>query len=461
MACSRRANGGAAPGLALGHSNPTKPGRLFVNARMSSFLVCASGSVPRGAPRLTPAASASLSQIGETTGRFFEPHKNNPFFLNRICLNAALVNSGNFPLIISGNAIYSTAKGGCKMLRTAFLTGAAVLALGAAYPARAQTLYRCVPDEQRVMAPDRLVSVEITLKPNGEFASIVYRAANGAVYDRAKQYEATSSQDRTGQHYWAGTLRANPNVAMVGSLNRIGDRLVYFETIHDKLQGGKVVSQVTSSCEPIVAEATPPPASAAPARPVSLPDRKIVLDCGASTVLVGETERNGVVATTVSHDPVRSSWSVIHHLADSTVVARETQYSMVDASQGVGAGAWAGYLNRNHNLQMIGRLTIDKQSDGLVYEEFLYDRGHGDRLIMHSQTNCAPTTTVFQSTPPTLQPSAPASISRGNSVPIYFDRDGRAVFKTRRGATAVSACTTSAGRSRLCSPSGSMRISSA
>jgi clan AA aspartic protease (TIGR02281 family) len=314
------------------------------------------------------------------------------------------------------------------MLRTAFLTGAAVLALGAAYPARAQTLYRCVPDEQRVTAPDRLVSVEITLKPNGEFASIVYRAASGAVYDRAKQYEATSSQDRTGQHYWAGTLRANPNVAMVGSLNRIGDRLVYFETIHDKLQGGKVVSQVTSSCEPIVAEATPPPASAAPTRPVSLPDRKIVLDCGPSTVLVGETERNGVVATTVSHDPVRSSWSVIHHLADSTVVARETQYSMVDASQGVGAGAWAGYLNRNHNLQMIGRLTIDKQSDGLVYEEFLYDRGHSDQLIMHSQTNCAPTTTVFQSTPPTLQPSAPASISRGNSVPIYFERDGRAVF---------------------------------
>jgi hypothetical protein len=44
------------------------------------------------------------------------------------------------------------------MLRTAFLIGAAVLALGTACPARAQTVYRCVPDEQRVTAPDRLVS---------------------------------------------------------------------------------------------------------------------------------------------------------------------------------------------------------------------------------------------------------------------------------------------------------------
>jgi hypothetical protein len=47
--------------------------------------------------------------------------------------------------------------------------------------------------EQRVTAPDRLVSVDITLTPNGEFASIVYRAANGAAYDRGK---GTNSQDR-------------------------------------------------------------------------------------------------------------------------------------------------------------------------------------------------------------------------------------------------------------------------
>ena len=125
------------------------------------------------------------------------------------------------------------------MLRAALLAGAALLAFGTACPACAQTVYYCVPDEPRVTAPDRLVSVEITLRPNGDFASVVYRAANGAAYDRGKQYEATNGQDKTGQHYWVGTLRTNPNVAMVGSLGRKGDRLLYFETIHDKLQGSK------------------------------------------------------------------------------------------------------------------------------------------------------------------------------------------------------------------------------
>jgi hypothetical protein len=168
------------------------------------------------------------------------------------------------------------------MFRTALMVGGALLAIGTVLPVRAQTLYRCVPDETRVTAPDRLVSVEITLRPNGEFASVLYRAANGAAYDRGKQYETRNSRDATGQLYWVGTLRANPNVAMVGSLNRKGDdRLVYFETIHDKLQGGKVVSQVTSICEAIVAEATPPQTPAARPPPVSFPDPefKALLDC--------------------------------------------------------------------------------------------------------------------------------------------------------------------------------------
>jgi hypothetical protein len=150
------------------------------------------------------------------------------------------------------------------MFRAALLAAAAVFAFGAASPARADTVYYCMPDEPRATAPDRLVSVEITIKPNGEFASVVYRAANGAAYSRGQQYEATNSQDRSsGQHYWVGTLRANPDVAMVGSLYRKGDRLVYFETIYDKLHNGKVVSQVASICEPSVSEAAPRQAPAA------------------------------------------------------------------------------------------------------------------------------------------------------------------------------------------------------
>lgn len=116
------------------------------------------------------------------------------------------------------------------MLRIAVLAGTAVLAIGTACPICAQTVYQCVPDEPRAAAPDRLVSVEITLKPNGEFASVVYRAANGAAYDRSKQYETENHQDESGKYYWSGTLRMNRNVGMVGSIYQLGNRLIYIET---------------------------------------------------------------------------------------------------------------------------------------------------------------------------------------------------------------------------------------
>ena len=61
------------------------------------------------------------------------------------------------------------------------------------------------------------MSVEIAIKPNGEFASIIYKA-NGTAYDRGKQYDWKNSQDGNGQHYWTGTLRTNPDVVISGSL---------------------------------------------------------------------------------------------------------------------------------------------------------------------------------------------------------------------------------------------------
>jgi hypothetical protein len=79
---------------------------------------------------------------------------------------------------------------GAEMFRTALLAGAAVLEI----PCTIASL------TQRATAPDRLVSVEITIKPNGDFASVLYRAANGAAYSRGQQYEATSGQDGA-EHY--------------------------------------------------------------------------------------------------------------------------------------------------------------------------------------------------------------------------------------------------------------------
>jgi hypothetical protein len=62
------------------------------------------------------------------------------------------------------------------------ILAAILLILSALNSASAETTLFCVPDEPRVAAPDRLVSVEVTVKPNGDFTSVVYRAANGGSY---------------------------------------------------------------------------------------------------------------------------------------------------------------------------------------------------------------------------------------------------------------------------------------
>ena len=170
------------------------------------------------------------------------------------------------------------------------------LTLGVGRGALADTVLYCVPDEPRVTARDRLVSVEVKILPNGNFASVVYRAANGATYDRGAQYDASNNQYQ-GEHVWIGTLRVNRSVGMVGALHRYNGQLFYVETVHDNLKGGKVVSQVTSLCNepaPNYAEAPPPPLMAQPTpapKAPSLPDADIkkFLDCvdAAAIALAG------------------------------------------------------------------------------------------------------------------------------------------------------------------------------
>ena len=184
-------------------------------------------------------------------------------------------------------------------------------------------MYHCEPDEQRATAPDRLVSVEITIKPNGDFASVLYRAANGAAYSRGQQYEATSGQDGA-EHYWTGTLRTNRNIATVGAFHRVDGRLVYYETIHDKLQADKIVAHVTSICDgghPIIAESAPPRTLTAPSPPVSFPDRefKAFLDCVDAAAVALATVSSEQAQTVVdaafgechtNASPSRKRWSV-------------------------------------------------------------------------------------------------------------------------------------------------------
>jgi hypothetical protein len=179
------------------------------------------------------------------------------------------------------------------MSRFALLVGAVMVGF-AAFPARADTVYYCQPNEPRVTAPNRLLSVEVTLRPDGGFASVVYRAANGATYDRVSQYEAVNSHDEHGQ-FWVGTLRINRNVGMVGALQRVGGQLFYHETVHDNLHGGKIVSHVVSLCDggrPTYAAASPPPSlppQPAPSPTLPQPEIKRFTDCvdAAAVVLAG------------------------------------------------------------------------------------------------------------------------------------------------------------------------------
>lgn len=184
------------------------------------------------------------------------------------------------------------------MLRTASVAAVTVLALGGA--CRADTVYSCVPDEQRATAPDRLVSAEITLRPDGEFASVVYKAANGAFYSRGQQYETTNHQQGI-DHYWTGRLRANHNVSIVGSLHLLDGRLVYYESIHDRLQADKIVAHVASVCDggrSILVEATPP-TPPAPAPSAQFPDRefKAFVDC---------VDAAAVALATISTEPAQT-----------------------------------------------------------------------------------------------------------------------------------------------------------
>jgi len=121
-------------------------------------------------------------------------------------------------------------------------------AQGRPVPRFLDSVYSCAPDDPRATGPHQLVSLTITLRPDGQFGSVVYRAANGAAYDRGRQYEAVNVHDETGR-YWTGTLRVDRNVTIVGSLRRANRRLIYDETIRDASQGGNVVARVTSVCD--------------------------------------------------------------------------------------------------------------------------------------------------------------------------------------------------------------------
>jgi hypothetical protein len=110
------------------------------------------------------------------------------------------------------------------------------------------------------------------------------------------------------------------------------------------------------------------------------------LSCGMSNVDVGDS-RGGVISTYIAHNPDRT-WVIKHTLVSGTVIDRSFQYAITDATD-ASKTKWRGVLVRNPNLLMVGEVMQLRANGQPTYNEWLYDKAQGGRLVMHSMALCA------------------------------------------------------------------------
>lgn len=113
------------------------------------------------------------------------------------------------------------------------------------------------------------------------------------------------------------------------------------------------------------------------------------LVCGAPRVFLGDepNDPNPVVSVEVNYDPSQHLWSVFHHHYNGLVAARMSQYAWEDWSN-PNQMRWAGSLNRNRSLYMVGEVRLNAATGEGYYEEWLYNRSQGNRLELHLGTAC-------------------------------------------------------------------------
>jgi hypothetical protein len=113
------------------------------------------------------------------------------------------------------------------------------------------------------------------------------------------------------------------------------------------------------------------------------------LTCGAPRVFLGDEpgDRNPVVSVEVDYNGELHQWQVFHHHYNGMVTARAQQYAMEDWSNQQRT-RWAGSLNRNRSLYMVGEAGVNMQTGEGYYEEWLYNRNQGNRLDMHMRSQC-------------------------------------------------------------------------
>jgi hypothetical protein len=153
-----------------------------------------------------------------------------------------------------------------------------------------------------------------------------------------------------------------------------------------------------------------------------------VFDCGVPTVYNGAVGKNPAIATQVTFN--HGAWSIIHVLAKGQKVRREDQYNLVDRSTADSA-VWSGQLNRNPALVMSGNLYYH---DGQMhYIEKMWDAGHNNKEVMHSDALCSVASIDQQTAPAAPAPvpapvmSLPSAPSPGGSDVVPFALDNNAI----------------------------------
>jgi hypothetical protein len=136
--------------------------------------------------------------------------------------------------------------------------------------------------------------------------------------------------------------------------------------------------------------------------------------CGSPRVFFGEDLRdtNPTVGVNITYNPDTHNWQVFHHLYNGMVASRSQQYAITDWSSDMYGSRWTGSLNRNRALHMVGTL-----SQNGFYEEKLFDRNLGDRMVMHLGVQCrlvyavAPSDPVLVAPAPRPVPVAPPVVA--------------------------------------------------
>ena len=143
--------------------------------------------------------------------------------------------------------------------------------------------------------------------------------------------------------------------------------------------------------------------------------------CDNPAQIIGKVGTNPVISTRVGRNETTHAWYVWHRLANGTIIDRANQYNMTDNTDS-DSFRWTGRLNKNPDLWMQGTI-LPRAGGHVLYVESLRDSVHGNKLVMHSEADCAPEeATAAPATPAAPQYVAPAPQTPYIAPPQHADR---------------------------------------